>query len=123
LNKPQRILSPCPSHIHQSNLDKDVLDRVLAKVAGENSGKVFMTECGDNVHSPQDACHSLDANLCAEIVDNEFPSTLESNETGDLDLEIVVATDGKAFTVQGNNYKVIKVTRPITFIPLLLFDD
>jgi hypothetical protein len=105
------------------HVNKDVLDRVLAKVVGENSGKVFMTECGDNVHSPQDACHSLKANLCAEVVDNEFPSTIESNETGDLDLEIVVALDGKAFTVQGNSYKVIKTTRPIPQIPLLLFDD
>lgn len=105
------------------HVDKDVLDRVLAKVVGENSGRVFMTECGDDVHSPQDACHSLEANLCAEVVDNEFPETTESNEIGDSNLEIVVALDGKAFTVQGDNYKVIKTTRSMPWIPLLLLDE
>jgi len=79
----------------------DVLDRILAKVIGENSGRVFMTECGDNVYAPQDACHSNDANWCAEVVDNEFPVTIESNEIGDPNIEIDISPNGQSFTVNG----------------------
>ena len=83
------------------HVDIDVLDRILAKVIGENSGRVFMTECGDNANTPQDACHSNQANWCAEVVDNEFPETTESNEIGDPNIEIEVNPNGQSFIVNG----------------------
>ena len=49
-----------------------------------------MTECGDNVGSPNDVCHSTMTGLCARVVDEEFPVALESDEAGDRDIGIVV---------------------------------
>ncbi len=60
-----------------------------------------MTECGDNMSAPQDACHSNEANWCAEVVDNEFPETTESNEIGDPNIEIDVSSNGQSFTING----------------------
>ena len=58
------------------SVDSQVLDNLLAKVAEENNGMVFMTESGDNISKPEDACHSQFPWLCAEIVDGEFPETV-----------------------------------------------
>ena len=95
-------------HNTYEHVNKVILDRILDKVIGDNDGKVLMTECGDNVMSPTEVCHSTKNNLCAEIVDNEFPVGLESDEIQDANIEISVSLDGKSYFVQGINYSTIR---------------
>lgn len=84
------------------HVDPEVLDRVLDEVVGENDGSVYMTESGADVSEPADACHTSEPLWCAEVSDGEFPSSTETNETGDAGVRIVVDPTGASFTVQGN---------------------
>lgn len=83
------------------HINLPVLDRVLAKSIGENSGAVFTTESGADFSSSSDACHSTNSSWCAEIADGEYPGVTESNEIDDANIQIIVQADG-SYTVQGD---------------------
>ena len=96
------------------HVNPDVLNRVLAETIGDNAGYVFLTESGAGVSSASDACYAPDERSeglpeppqplewCAQVVDGEFPTSTESNESGDDSVVIVVSSDGNSFTVQGD---------------------
>ncbi|MET1255169.1 lamin tail domain-containing protein [Aliikangiella maris] len=86
-----------------SHVNRAVLDRILAESIGNQQGAVLMTEAGANVYSANDVCHSQQANWCAQVVDNEYPTTTETNESGDDNVVIQVSQDGKSYIVKGNN--------------------
>ncbi len=91
--------------------NQEVLDRILVKTIGENGGMVFMTESGASATSANDLCYSSDERAddrktrrrlqwCAQVVDGEFPTSTESNETGDAN--VVITVGPSKFTVQGD---------------------
>jgi hypothetical protein len=120
---PQIAIFSVGDHNTYGHVDSQILDNVLTKVVKENDGRVFLTECGDNVSKPEDACHTKDSTLCAEVVDEEFPEKVESDELGDTNVQIVVSNDGKSFTVQDHLYSVVVFYKSMPWIPLLLLDD
>ena len=84
------------------HVNDSVLDRSLAESIGNQAGEVILTEAGASVTQPSDACHTSNSAWCAEISDNEFPTSTETNETGDDGVVITVSTDGSSYTVLSN---------------------
>jgi len=73
-------------HNTYGHVDNDVLDRasILSEI-------VYLTECGDNIRSENDAaCKGV------IVIDGEYPD----------ELEIIVSPDGKSFYLQGIHYMV-----------------
>jgi hypothetical protein len=83
------------------HVDAAVRDRTLAKSHNQNGGRVFQTESGADVSQASDACHSTQGSWCAEVADQEYPSTTESDEAGDDGVRIMVKKDGGGYRVQG----------------------
>jgi len=97
---PQVAIFSVGDHNTYGHVDGNVLARVLKTVVGHNSGKVFMTECGDNIVDSNNTCLPDNPQWCAIIVDNEFPENTESNEAGDENVDIIVSRDGSSFNVE-----------------------
>lgn len=96
---PKVAICSVGDHNTYGHVNPMVLDRTLELVAGKNSGKVFMTECGDNAVTPSNLC-TQNSELCAIVADKEYPEAIESDEVGDKNVDIFVSLDGTHFTVE-----------------------